>query len=96
VVVTARRASPASSSSSLPPGSYAALDVEDEGKGLAADVRGRLFSPFFTTKPPGQGTGLGLAVAWGIVKENGGAIEVIEPEGGATGAHFRILLPEVP
>ena len=80
----------------LPPGRYVAIEVRDEGKGIADDVRGRLFSPFFTTKPPGEGTGLGLAVAWGIVRENGGAIEIDPTPPDQRGARFRIVLPEHP
>jgi signal transduction histidine kinase len=68
------------------------LDVTDSGPGVSDEVRGRLFQPFFTTKPPGEGTGLGLAVAWGIIRENGGTI-VVEPAVVGEGAHFRILLP---
>ena len=56
--------------------SYAAFDVEDEGPGISNELKDKVFTPFFTTKPAGEGTGLGLAVAWGIVKENGGAIEI--------------------
>lgn len=95
VTVTARSSSSPSASSSLPPGRYVAIEVKDEGKGVDDVVRARLFSPFFTTKPPGEGTGLGLAVAWGIVRENGGAIEIDAPSPGERGARFRILLPEV-
>lgn len=79
---------------SLPPGRYVAIEVRDEGRGIDASVRERLFSPFFTTKPPGEGTGLGLAVAWGIVRENGGAIEVEATPPTERGARFRIVLPE--
>ncbi len=70
----------ASGAHQLPPPKtkiFAAFDVEDEGPGISAELRDKVFAPFFTTKPAGEGTGLGLAVAWGIVKENGGAIEIL-------------------
>jgi signal transduction histidine kinase len=67
------------------------LEVVDTGSGIAPENRGRLFEPFFSTKPAGQGTGLGLAIAQGIVAEHGGDIEVdSEPGAGST---FRVVLP---
>ncbi len=93
-VTTSSSMSPPASSPTLPPGRYVTIEVRDEGKGIDEAVRARLFSPFFTTKPPGEGTGLGLAVAWGIVRENGGAIEVEATPPSERGARFRIVLPE--
>ncbi len=67
------------------------IDVEDDGPGVAKQLRGRLFEPFVTTKEVGQGTGLGLAVCRGLVESAGGEIE-LDPtfEGGA---RFYVVLP---
>jgi len=70
-----------------------AVEVADNGCGMTPQVRARLFEPFFTTRPIGAGTGLGLSVCHGIVKALGGDIEVESEEG--HGSTFRILLPAI-
>lgn len=69
----------------------AVIEVEDTGEGIPPDAMPDLWTPFFTTKPHGAGTGLGLPVTKGIVEEHGGAIEVESTVG--KGTRFRIVLP---
>jgi signal transduction histidine kinase len=70
---------------------YASITVTDEGAGIAPEHLARIFEPFFTTKGVGQGTGLGLAVAHGIVAEHGGWVDVASALG--KGSRFTIYLP---
>ncbi len=67
------------------------VEIEDTGIGIAPDIRARIFEPFFTTKPIGKGTGLGLAVSYGIVQSHHGDISVRSTEG--AGTVFRVMLP---
>jgi len=77
----------------LKPGNYVRLTVSDTGHGIEPEIMDRIFDPYFTTREVDQGTGMGLAVVHGIVKNHGGVIMVdSEPGKGAT---FRILLPAV-
>jgi signal transduction histidine kinase len=78
-----------------PPAPYLLLEVSDTGAGVPSADREQIFEAFFTTKDTGEGTGLGLAVSKGIVKDHDGWIEVDDrPDGG--GAVFRVFLPITP
>ncbi|MGD9973749.1 MAG: PAS domain S-box protein [Desulfatirhabdiaceae bacterium] len=72
-------------------GKYAVLSISDTGHGMPEELIGKIFDPYFTTKEQGKGTGLGLAVVYGIVKEHGGAITVNSEIG--KGATFEIYFP---
>ncbi|HQO38891.1 MAG TPA: PAS domain S-box protein [Spirochaetota bacterium] len=73
------------------PGEYVALRVKDNGSGFTEESLSHVFEPFFTTKEVGKGTGLGLAMIYGIVRQNGGFIDIRSREG--EGAEFMIYLP---
>ena len=67
------------------------LSVKDNGNGIPDSVKEKIFQPFFTTKPTGEGTGLGLSLSYDIIKSHGGEIEVNSRIG--EGTEFRIILP---
>lgn len=84
---------PASAGDSSTNGKRAYFKVTDDGHGMDEQTKARIFEPFFTTKDIGQGTGLGLSVAHGIVLENGGSIAVSSAAG--QGSTFEVFLPAV-
>jgi PAS domain S-box-containing protein len=73
----------------LKPGDYVLLAIADNGPGIPIEIRTHIFEPFFTTKEQGKGTGLGLAMVYGIVKQSGGGIYLED----SPGAQFSIFLP---
>ena len=75
----------------VPPGDWAVIRVRDTGHGIAPDKIGKIFEPFFTTKKAGEGTGLGLSMAYGIVKQSGGYIFVDSEVG--QGTEFQLWFP---
>jgi PAS domain S-box-containing protein len=73
------------------PGKFVCLSISDTGIGMGKETLQRIFEPFFSTKGPGKGTGLGLSVVYGIIKQQGGWIDVNSEE--AKGTSFKIFLP---
>jgi signal transduction histidine kinase len=72
-------------------GSWVWVSVQDNGRGMTAEVQSRIFEPFFTTKPVGKGTGLGLSLSYDILKKHGGRIQVSSTLG--QGSCFQVWLP---
>ena len=70
-----------------------AMEVVDNGQGMSEEVRNKVFEPFFTTKEVGRGTGLGLSLSYGTIKDHGGTIDIVSKEG--VGTKFEIRLPIV-
>jgi nitrogen-specific signal transduction histidine kinase/ActR/RegA family two-component response regulator len=77
----------------LPAGRYIEIEVSDTGLGMTDEVRERVFEPFFSTKPPGAGTGLGLSTVFGVVSQTGGTVDVESVLG--KGSRFRVWLPSI-
>lgn len=73
----------------LTPGRYTRLSIADTGSGMSPETARRIFDPFFSTKPAGRGTGLGLAMAYGFMKQSGGGIHVDSREGHGSTFHLR-------
>jgi signal transduction histidine kinase len=75
-------------------GNSVEITIRDNGSGIPSEVREKMFNPFFTTKPPGEGTGLGLSLSYDIVvKQHGGSIEVNTQPGEFT--EFKVILPRM-
>jgi PAS domain S-box-containing protein len=80
-------------SKNLSPGEYLEISVSDTGCGINPEILDKIFEPYFTTKPPGKGTGMGLAIVHGIINDHGGSISVKSQLG--IGSEFTILLPSI-
>jgi PAS domain S-box-containing protein len=76
----------------VPPGSYVCIQVDDNGGGIAPDRLPRIFDPYFTTKPQGRGTGLGLASVYGMARQNDGLVSVSDLD---LGTRFTLWFPRI-
>jgi signal transduction histidine kinase len=84
---------PQKGSDDPPPGRYVSLEIKDNGVGMSKEVKEKALDPFFTTKPTGQGTGLGLSMIFGYVRQSGGYLKIdSEPD---VGTAITILFPQV-
>jgi signal transduction histidine kinase/CheY-like chemotaxis protein len=72
------------------PGTYIRLTIEDDGTGIPPEIQPRIFEPFFSTKGPGEGSGLGLSVVYGIVRRHGGWVDVESVVGSGTAFHVHL------
>jgi signal transduction histidine kinase len=77
--------------STLAKDEFVYIRFADNGPGIPENIQSRVFDPFFTTKGIGEGTGLGLSVSYGVVRDHGGRIDLESKEG--AGATFSIVLP---
>ena len=82
---------PPADAESFAPGDYVELRVRDNGLGMPEETRRRAVDPFFTTKPLGQGTGLGLSMTFGYIRQSGGYLGIESAPG--AGATITILMP---